>query len=49
MADGDFKDLTKRTAADNVLHDKISNFAKNPKYGGYPRGLGSMVYNFSDK
>ena len=25
------------------------NIAKNPKYGGYQRGLASMVYKFLDK
>ena len=32
MAYGDFKDLTKRTAADKVLRDKAFNIAKDPKY-----------------
>ena len=49
MAYGDFKDLTKRTTADKVLTDKAFNIAKNPKYDGYQRGLGSMVYKFFDK
>ena len=43
MAYGDFKDLKKRTAADKVLRDKAFNIAKNLKYHGYQRGLGSMV------
>ena len=43
MADGDFKDLTKRTAADKVLRDKEFNTAKDPKYYGYQRGLASMI------
>ena len=34
MAYGDFKDLTKRTAADKVLRDKALNIAKDPKYDG---------------
>ena len=46
MAYGDFKDLTKRTAADKVLRDKAFNIAKNPEYDGYQRGLASMVYKF---
>ena len=29
---GDFKDLARRTASDNVLRDKAFNIAKNPKY-----------------
>ena len=42
----DFKDLKRRTAADNVLRDKAFNIDKNPKYDGYQRELASMVYNF---
>ena len=49
MAYGDFKDLIKRTAADNVLRDKAFNIAKDPKYDGYKRGLASMVYKCFDK
>ena len=49
MAYGDFKDLAKRAAADKVLRDKAFNIAKDPKYGGYHRGLASMVYKFFDK
>ena len=33
MAHGDFKDLKRRTAADNILRD-IFNIAKNPKFYG---------------
>ena len=49
MAYGDFKDLTKRTAADKVLREKAFNIAKDLKYDGYQRGLVSMVYKFFDK
>ena len=49
MAYGDFKDLKRKTAADNVLRDKAFNIAKNAKYDGYQRGLASMVYKFFDK
>ena len=49
MAYGDFKDLERRTTSDKVLRDKAFNIAKNPKYDGYQRGLGSMVYKFFDK
>ena len=49
MAYGDFKDLKRRTATDNVLRDKAFSIAKNPKYDGYQRGLASMVYKFFDK
>ena len=43
MSDGDYKDLSGGTASDKVLRDKAFNIAKNPKYGGYQRGLASMV------
>ena len=49
MAYEDFKDLKRRTAANEVLRDKAFNIAKNPKYDGYQRGLASMVYKFFDK
>ena len=49
VAYGDFKDLTRRTASDKILRDKVFNIAKNPKYDGYQRGLASMVYKFFDK
>ena len=46
MAYGDFKDLRRRAASDNVLRNKAFNIAKNPKYDGYQRRLASMVYKF---
>ena len=49
MAYGDFQDLTKWTAFNNVLRDKVFNIAKNCKCGGYQRGIASMVYKFFDK
>ena len=49
MPYGDFKDLAKRTAADKLLRDKAFNIAKDSKYGGYKKGLASMVYKFFDK
>ena len=49
MAYGDFKDLARRTASDNVLKYKAFNIAKNPKYDGYRKGFASAVYNFFDK
>ena len=49
MAYGGFTDLAKRTAADKGLKNKAFNIAKNPKYDGYQRGLGSMVYKFLNK
>ena len=35
MAYGDFKDLTRRTASDNMLRNKAFIIAENPKYDGY--------------
>ena len=49
MAYGNFKDLTRRTASDEILRDKAFNIAKNPKYNGYQRDLALMVYKFFDK
>ena len=49
MAYGDFIDLNRRTTADNVLHDKAFNIAKNQKYDRYQCGLASMVYKSFDK
>ena len=49
MAYEDFRNLTKRFAADKVLRDKAFNIAKNSKYDGYQRELASMVHNFFDK
>ena len=46
MAYGDFNDLAKRTALDNVLRNKAFNIATNPNYDEYQRGLVSMVYKF---
>ena len=46
---GDFKDLTRRTASDKILRDKVFNIDINPKYDEYQRGLASMVYKFFDK
>ena len=48
MAYGDFKDLAKKTSADEVLKYKAFNIAKDPKYDGYQRGIASMVYRFFD-
>ena len=49
MADGDFKDLAKRAAADKVLRNKAFKIASDQKHGGYQRGLASMLYKFFDK
>ena len=39
----DFKDLTRRTASDKILCDKVFDIAKNPR-DEYQRGLSSLVY-----
>ena len=39
----DFKELTSGTASEKILRDRAFNIAKNPKYDGCQRGLGSMV------
>ena len=49
MAYGDFKDLKRRTFSDKVLRDKAFNIAKNPKYDGYQRGLGSKFFDKKSK
>ena len=49
MANGLFKDLTRRTASDKILCDKGFDIANNPKYYEYQRGLASMVYKFFDE
>ena len=49
MANGDFKNLHRRTASQNVLHNKALNITKNPKYVRYQRGLASTVYKCFDK
>ena len=48
MAYRDFKDITRRTAAEKFLRNKAFNIAKDPKYDGYQRGLASKVYKFFD-
>ena len=49
MAQGDFKDLKRRTFSNKVLRHKAFNIARNPKYDGYQRGLASTIYKFFDK
>ena len=49
MAYRHFKDLVARGVWDKVLKDKEFNCAKNPKCGGYQRGLACTVYKFFDK
>ena len=49
MAYGKLNDLIKRTQSDKFLRGKAFSIASEPKYGGYQRGLASMVYKFFDK
>ena len=49
IANGVFKDLPNRTAADKLLRIKAFNIAKNCKYDGYERDLASIVYKLFDK
>ena len=49
MAYGEFKDLARRSASDQVLSDKALNIAKNPEYDGYQQGLASIFYKFFHK
>ena len=46
MAYGDFKDITRTTVSDKILHHKAFNIAKSPKTNGYQGDLASMVYKF---
>ena len=46
MTYGKTKDLVKRTQSDKFLRDKVFKIASDPKYDGYQRELGSMVYKF---
>ena len=46
---GEIKDLSRRTASNKILRNKAINIAKNLKYGGYQRGITSMVYKCFDK
>ena len=46
MAYGNFKDLPRRAASVKVLHDKVFNIAKNPKYDRCKCGLVSLFYKF---
>ena len=49
MAQGDFEDLSRKTASNKVSCDKEFDIAKNPKNHGYWRRFASMIYNFFDK
>ena len=41
--------MVKRTQSDKVLKDKAFKITSDPKYDGYQRELGSIVYKFFDK
>ena len=49
VAFGKSKDLTKIIQSEKGLRDKTFEFASDPKYDGYQRGLASMVNKFFDK
>ena len=49
MAYSDFKDLPRRTIADEILRDKAFDVTKNLKDDEYQRRLASMVYIFFNK
>ena len=49
MAYGDFKDLSRRTVSDKILHDKAFNIVKNKEYDEYHCRPSSVVCNFFDK
>ena len=44
-----FKDATRGTASEKILHDKAIDIAKYPKNYRYQRGLASMVYKLFDR
>ena len=44
-----FKDVTRRTASEKILHDKAFDIAKYPNNYQYQRGLASMVYKLFDE
>ena len=46
MAYANFKDLTRRTAANKSLRDKAFNIAKDSRYDAYQHGITSIVYKF---
>ena len=46
MACADFKDINRRTVADEVLSDQASDIVNNPKCDGFQRGVALMAYNF---
>ena len=49
IAYGKSKNLVERTQSDKVLKDQTFKITSNPKYDGYQRELGTIVYKFFDK
>ena len=49
VAYGNFKNLTRRTISDKMLHNKAFKIANNPKYDEYQCGPALIVYKFFDK
>ena len=41
--------MARRKTANNILHDKAFNMAKNPTYDGYQRVLILIIHKFFDK
>ena len=46
MVYGEFKDLLTRTAAEELLHNKVFNIGRKSKYDRYQSGLGPLAYKF---
>ena len=49
MAYDKSKDLTKRTQSDKVLRNRAFKISSDPKYDGYQRELGLMIYKSFDQ
>ena len=49
MANGDFKDLTRRAPSDKLFRDKSFYIAENQKFHRYQRELASIFYKCFDK
>ena len=49
MADGDFKDLTRRAGSGKILHHKAFNISKNAKHDRYQSGFALIVNTFFDE
>ena len=49
MVYGKAKDLVRTTQSDKILRHKAFKIASDPKYDGYQRELGPVVYKFFDK